>query len=217
MGALAMSLPSLGYVPLGCLCSMHRHMRASRGMGATTSQEISTGVSTAGAFSGAIAAIAGATAVIPVIGPIVAGVTLLIGALGIGNGCGQTCTEATTIANNAETAFEQNLQAAQNTVTQNGCLTAAEQAQLIANYNTIYNNMVAGCQQIGGTGGTKCVSARQPGGQYDAVPSFLTPIQNMPVCAASVVSSTSVAGISTSLLIPLALIGAALFFSSDSR
>ena len=174
-----------------------------RRLGATTSQEIATGVQGAGAATAGLAAsgllttIGLTSAAIPFIGPIVAGVTLLVAALGIGNGCGATCTEATTIANNAENAFEQNLEAGQQTVAANGCLTAAEQTQLVQNYWTIYNNMVAGCQQIGGTGGTKCVSARQPGGQYDAQPSFLEPLMNMPVCAPPVAAAASAAAAGT--------------------
>lgn len=155
------------------------------GLGAspTTSSEINTGIATAGATSGAIAAIIGASSIIPIIGPVVAGVTMLITALGVGNGCGGTCTQATQVANQVEPLMQQNLAAGQQAVQQNGCLTPQEQAQLEANFNSLWQQVVSNCGQIPAPGGTQCISDRQPGGKYDWTSYYLTPIKNMPVCS----------------------------------
>jgi hypothetical protein len=178
MGSFSTTLPSL--MGLGVV---------------TTSQEIGAGVQTAGAAAGATAAIVGATSVIPIIGPIVAGVTAIIAAFGIGNGCGGTCTEATQVVNQAEPALQQNLSAAQQAVAANGCLTSAEQAQLIQNFNTVWQQVLTQCGQIPAPGGTQCISDRQQGSTKingtNWFNMYLVPIQQMPVCAASASSAVA--------------------------
>lgn len=158
------------------------------GLGATTSSEINTGISTvgagiaAGAEAGLLTTIGLTSAIVPIIGPVVAGVTLLIGMLGVGNGCGGTCTEATQVVNQVEPLMQQNLAAAQQAVQQTGCLTQQEQTQLIANFNSLWQQVVSNCGQIPAPGGTQCISDRKPGGKYDWTSYYLTPIKNMPMC-----------------------------------
>jgi len=171
--------------------------------------------------SGEIAAIGAQTAIIPVVGPIIAGVTQILGALGVGNGCGKTCVTATQYANAAESALEANLQAAQQTVSENGCLTPDELTTLQNNYQTIWSQMVAGCNTVPGAPGQNCVSQRAPGGEYDYQAAYLTPILAMPVCAGttpttsstestpttSSTESTSTTGVSPILLLVAAALG----------
>jgi hypothetical protein len=144
--------------------------------------------------SGEIAAIGSSAAVIPVVGPIIAGVTQILGALGVGNGCGQSCITATQYANAAQSAMETNLNAAQQTVSENGCLTPDEVTTLVNNYNTIWSQMVAGCQTVPGAAGQNCVSERAPTGKYNYQGAYLAPILALPVCAPT---ASSVAGSST--------------------
>jgi hypothetical protein len=159
---------------------------------------ISTGITTTG---GLLAALIPAVAAVPLIGPIIGGVALLVSALGIGNGCGGTCTEATQVVNQAEPILKQNLEAAQQTLANNGCLTSSEQATLVANFNSVWNQVKQQCGQIPAPGGTQCISDRSPGGRYDWTSYYLTPIMNMPVCDASSV------GASLGSMNPLLLIG----------
>lgn len=169
--------------------------------------------------SGEIAAIGSQAAIIPVVGPIIAGVTQILGALGVGNGCGQTCVTATQYANAAQSAMETNLSAAQQTVAENGCLTPDELTTLVNNYNTIWGQLVSGCQQVPGAAGQNCVSERAPTGKYNYQGAYLAPIQALPVCAPSFPDLSSVAGVgpsstptstSTSDMTPLLLLAAAL-------
>jgi len=212
--------------------SFSRTLPSLMGLGVSTSQEIGSGVTTAGAAvaagasAGLLTAVGITAAAVPIIGPIVAGVALLINAFGIGNGCGGTCTEATQVVNQIEPLMQQNLTAAQQTVQQNGCLTSAELAQLESNFQSLWQQVLTGCGQIPAPGGTQCISDRQPGGKYDWTSYYLTPIQQMPVCAVPAASSstagsavtgtTTIGGmtVSTPLLMGGALILAALLFSN---
>lgn len=171
------------------------------GLGSNASL-ISTGITTTG---GILAAAIPAVAAIPFVGPIIAGVAVLINVLGIGNGCGGTCTEATQVVNQAQPILEQNLEAAQTTVQQNGCLTSAEQATCVANFNQVWSQVESQCGQIPAPGGTQCISDRKPGGQFDWTAAYLTPIMNMPVCSAS-----SVGGVDLGSVSPLVWIGGGL-------
>lgn len=147
----------------------------TRRLGATGPQ-ITQGIYT-GIESGAM--------LVPVVGPFVAAAAAVANAFGIGKGCGPTCTQSTQIANAAQPVLEQNLAAAQQQAAANGgCLTPSEQAQLVQNFQTIWQQVVTGCGQIPAPGGTQCVADRQPGGKFDWTAAYLTPIENMPVCDA---------------------------------
>src|ERR1019366_4503203 len=139
--------------------------------------------------------------------------TALIGAFGIGNGCGSTCTLSTQVVNQVEPLMKQNLVAAQQQAAANsGCLTLAEAQQLEANFNALWQQVVTGCNQVGGAGGSQCISDRQPGGKYDWTSYYLTPIQQLPICAQSVGLDGEVASAfsGSSLLVPIALVAAVL-------
>ena len=174
----------------------------SRRLGATGPQ-ITQGIYT-GIESGAM--------FVPVIGPFVAAAAAIASAFGIGKGCGATCTQSTQVANAAEPVLEQNLSAAQQQATANGgCLTSAEQAQLVQNFQSVWQQVLTGCGQIPAPGGTQCIADRQPGGKFDWTAAYLTPIMNMPVCdpagpstagssptvAAAAPATISIPGIST--------------------
>lgn len=173
----------------------------------TNSGLISSGVSVVGgsvaaaASAGLLTTIGITAAAVPIIGPIIAGVALLIGVLGIGNGCGGTCTEATQVVNQAEPALQQNLEAAKATVAANGCLTSAEQAQCVANFNTVWSQVESQCGQIPAPGGTQCIGDRKAGGKLDWTAMYLTPIMDMPICDSSNLGGSSLGSISPLLLI----------------
>lgn len=120
---------------------------------------------------------------IPVVGPFVAAAAAIANAFGLGKGCGATCTQSTQVVNSIEPVLQQNLAAAQQQATANGgCLTPAEQATLMQNFQTLWHQVLTGCGQIPAPGGTQCIADRQPGGKWDWTARYLTPIQNMPVC-----------------------------------
>lgn len=183
-------------------------LQRTAGMGGSNiTQEINAGVSTAGATAGLIATIAGASAAIPIIGPAVALVTSLISAFGVGSGCGSSCTESTQVVNQVIPLMQQNLAAAQSQLAANsGCLTIDEQAQLVANFDQLWNVIVQQCSQIGGGGGSNCITDRQRGGKYDCFVTLRDPISAMPVCAtgsSQLVSDTSSTGILSGGSLPL--------------
>jgi len=123
-------------------------------------------------------------ALIPVIGPFVSAAAKIVQAFGIGYGCGGTCTAATQVVNQIEPLMKQNLAAAQAQAQANGgCLTLSEAQALEANFNTLWANVLKGCGQVPAPGGTQCIADRQPGGKYDWTSYYLTPIQQIPVCA----------------------------------
>jgi hypothetical protein len=150
-----------------------------RHMGATIQQEI--GASASG------------LAVIPLVGPFMAAAASLISAFNIGGGCGGTCINATNVVNAIAPLMSENLQAAKQTVAAYGCLTPAEAAQGIQNFNSLWSQMTQGCEQVGGTAGENCINDRSPGGKTDWWAYYLTPIQNMPVCPPTSVTQPAAA------------------------
>ena len=193
----------------------------SKGMGdAQATRDINTGVTTAGALIGAAAqgglltTIGIAASAVPLIGAAVLGVTALVSAFHIGQGCGSTCTLSTQVVEQVIPVMQQNLAAAQAQLAQNGgCLTQQEQAQLLSNFDQLWNSIVQGCTQVGGQGGKQCIDDRKRGGKYDCFKDLRDPISAMPVCtAASVASADSVVGDLTSAsvagipLLPLAAV-----------
>lgn len=168
-----------------------------QGLGATNSQLISSGTSAAagGIIAGLFASGAITGGVGAVIGAAVAGVTALISVLGIGNGCGQSCILTSNDANQAEAAMATNAQAAQTQLVSNGgCLTQAEQTQLLANFDNLWSALVNACNQVGGTPGANCISQRQRGGEYDYFAAHRDPISAMPVCTGVTGTLNSVTG-----------------------
>ena len=195
----------------------------------TGSQIVNTGVQATGAgvaaaaSAGLLTTLGITAAAVPIIGPIVAGVTLLVSALGLGNGCGGTCTQATQVVNQIEPLMQQNVTAAQQQAQSNGgCLTQAEADQLEANFQSLWSKVLSGCGAIPAPGGTQCISDRQPGGKYDWTSYYLTPIQQIPVCAntAGLTASSTVSNAVASLpswAVPVGLGLLALFLLSDNK
>jgi hypothetical protein len=152
------------------LPGLYRH----QGMGATASQDIQLGGSVvaagATALAGSLAAsgagvlgISAATlsAAVPFIGPALMGATLLVQYLVQNSGCGPTCVETSQWANQAAAALQQVMDGyfalpSPRTVTQ--------KALAIANFQTIWKQLQAGCGQPGtGNAGVRCISDRQAG------------------------------------------------------
>lgn len=75
-------------------------------------------------------------------------------------GCGQSCIQATDAANQAEPLLQQNLT---NYVTA-PVRYASLQQNALANFNVMFQNLVAACQNVGGAGGAACIKDRQAGG-----------------------------------------------------
>ena len=136
-----------------------------RGMGtaAQTAQVVQVGgtvaASGAAAVLGSIAASGGS--VLGLTGAALAAATLLVQYLVSNSGCGQTCIETSSWANSAAQALQQNLDAY---FALPAPRTQAQQALAVANFNTIWQQLVTACGQPGtGNAGVKCVTDRQQG------------------------------------------------------
>ena len=212
-----------------------------RGMGAAAQNVQAAGsiaAGTATAVIGSIAASGGtilgvaASALVPFVGPVLAGVTLLVQQLVANSGCGQTCIETSNWANQAAAALQKNLDSY---FALPAPRTQAQQAVAVANYNTIWQQLVQMCGQPGtGNAGVRCISDRQRGactwkqiyqpaypGQpalgacFDWPSAYLDPISQDPTipdstvgtAASNLVSSLSTAGPGGSSLLPLLLLG----------
>jgi len=148
-------------------------------------------------IAGALPAILPSTLAVPIIGAALAGVTLLVTSLIKNSGCGITCVETSQWANQAENLLQQNSTAYQSEPTPR---TQSSQAQAEANFNNIWNQLVASCSQPGtGNAGVRCIKDRQRGGKFDWWAYYLDPIANDPNVApdAQAAMPTST-GISTS-------------------
>jgi hypothetical protein len=101
------------------------------------------------------------SAAVPVIGAALSGVVMLVQYLVANSGCGQTCIETSSWANQAAAALQKNLDAY---FALPAPRTQAQQAVAIANFNTIWQQLVAACGQAGtGNAGVRCISDRQQG------------------------------------------------------
>jgi hypothetical protein len=118
------------------------------------------------AAQGAGATIMGLTsatlsAAVPFIGPALMAATLLVQYLVANSGCGITCVETSEWADQAAAALQQVMDGyfalpAPRTQTQ--------KALAVANFNTIWQQLVAACGQAGtGNAGVRCISDRQSG------------------------------------------------------
>ncbi len=74
-------------------------------------------------------------------------------------GCGQTCVAASDAANQAEPLLQQNLSNYVNAPVRYASL----QQNALANFNIMFQNLQAACQQVGGPGGTNCIKDRVAG------------------------------------------------------
>ncbi len=182
-----------------------------RGAPNPTSSAIGTGIS----IAGSAAALA-----VPIVGPIAAGIGLIISALGIGGGCGQTCVQSSNAVQQWAPAVTQLGQLWQQTMQQQGgCITSAQQQQFLSGFDQLWQWLVQQCTAVGGQGGRQCIADRQRGGKADVFAQWRDPIANSPICNSPATASQSVTPVSsnaiaqgswTPLLIPAALIAAAL-------
>ena len=144
------------------------------GTAAQTSQEVQIGgtiaASGATAILGSIAASGGSvlgltgaalSAAVPIVGAALAAATILVQYLVANSGCGQTCIETSSWANQAAAALQKVLDGY---FANPAPRTQAQQALAIANFNTIWAQLVAACGQPGtGNAGVRCISDRQAG------------------------------------------------------
>jgi hypothetical protein len=120
---------------------------------------------------------AGLTTAAAVAGPaapfllIAAGIAKLLSVIGVGAGCGQPCLLTTEYANQAEALLQQNI-ATYFCPPDGDCSnfqidtprSQTAQAAAMANFNTIWNELVSECSQVSGSVGQQCVSERAAGG-----------------------------------------------------
>ena len=218
-----------------------------RGMGAVAPTQYvgaagSIAAGTATAVLGNIAANGGSvlgltgsalSSAIPIVGAALAAVTQIVQLLVANSGCGQTCIETSSWANQAAAALQKNLDSY---FALPAPRTQAQQAVAVANYNTIWQQLVQMCGQPGtGNAGVRCISDRQRGactwkqiyqpaypGQpalgacFDWPSAYLDPIQQDPVvpdvtvgtAANTLVASLNLTGgAGGSSLLPLLLLG----------
>ena len=127
-------------------------------------------------------------------------------------GCGATCKEATTIANNAETAAQSLLDRWNSTPVKY----ASIQKAYLAAQADVWNYISGSCQKIGGQGGSQCIADRQRGGKFDFFIHYVDPVANEPDIVPDPVAASSSTGTTASLFsggalpMPLILGGAGL-------
>lgn len=129
----------------------------NKGLGVTGSQIVGAAGSAVMSAGAAVAMLAPASGPLAPIIAAVGGLIALAGVLGVGNGCGQTCIQATSIVNQAEPAFKENLDEYESG--------QISQSQGISNYNAGQTAIEQACGAIPGSAGQNCVSDRfTPGG-----------------------------------------------------
>lgn len=152
------------------------YVSTGRGLGdvATVGRNVQIGgsLATAGASAvlGSIAASGGTvlgltgaalSAAVPIVGAALAAATMLVQYLVANSGCGQTCIITSEWANKAADALQQVMDGY---FALPAPRTQAQQALAIANFQTIWNQLVAACGQSGtGDAGKRCISDRQAG------------------------------------------------------
>lgn len=170
------------------------YTRGMRGLSAGTALQIEqiSGQIAAGVVPGVLASSAAASAAaggagtilglapaiaVPVVGAAIAGVTALVGIFMSRNAQYHAQETATTqIVDQAEKLMQQNLAAWQASDKY-----ASEQAQAIKNFNDIWSQVVAACnQQQYGDPGQRCIHDRERGGRWPWPEYYLDPIANDP-------------------------------------
>lgn len=123
-----------------------------RGMGSTGSSVV---VGVGGAIASASALAGPAAPLVAAIGGVVALAGIVAGALHVGEGCGPTCIQATSIVNQAEPLFRQNVE-----LYQSG---QEDQGLALLNFNQLWTAVQQSCGAIPGAAGANCVSDRAAG------------------------------------------------------
>lgn len=122
---------------------------------------VSAEAASAAAATGTAATILGMAPAlaIPIIGAAIAGVTIAIVAI-LRSGCGKACVITSTWADQAEGLLKQNIQAY---FSNPAPRTNAQKAVALANFDSIWNYLVAQCRSVPGAPGQNCISDRQAG------------------------------------------------------
>jgi hypothetical protein len=89
-----------------------------------------------------------------------AGIAKALAALGVGAGCGQSCVITSDAANEYGNIMQQNILAY---FAQTPPRTTTSQTAALQVFDTAWADMVAACNQVGGSAGQNCVSERQEG------------------------------------------------------
>lgn len=199
------------------------YRRCRRGMGATGSQIVGTvggaasGVVTAAAAPATAAALGiGASLAVPIVGAAFAGILLGVEAL-MNSGCGEACVVTSQWANQAEPLLKQNLQKYLSLSPR----TKSDQQSALNLFDAIWAGLVQRCSQAGlSTAGRNCIADRQAGACkwrdssgacWNWHSGYRDPISNdtdVVDDSATAALSSAVAGVSSSSLVPLALIAA---------
>jgi hypothetical protein len=154
----------------------YRPVRSLSGLGAapSASQIVAAGApilpAASSAILGGIAASGGSvlgltgaalTAAIPIVGAALAAATVVVQMLIANSGCGQTCIETSEWANKAAAALQQVLDGY---FANPAPRTQTQQALAVANFNSIWQQLVAACSDPStGDAGKRCISDRQAG------------------------------------------------------
>jgi hypothetical protein len=92
-----------------------------------------------------------------------------------------------------------------------GSATPSERAQALQTFDAVWSQVVRECSAIGGGGGERCISDRQPGGQWDWFAMYRTPVERAELSSSSQVAPWGEAWIGGSAVSPvLAVLGAGL-------
>jgi hypothetical protein len=196
------------------------------------------------ASGGTVLGLTGAvlSAAVPIVGAALSAATMLVQYLVANSGCGITCVETSEWANKAAAALQQVMDGY---FANPAPRTESQKALAVANFQTIWQQLVAACGQPGtGNAGVRCISDRQAGAcvwrqkyapVYPGQPNigecwnwfngYLGPIEADPVVPDPVIPS-SVSGtldsvfsgglISASSLLPIAAIALLIFVGVKS-
>ena len=134
---------------------------ATPAVSTTVENSVASGLATAAAFAGPAA---------PFL-LIAASIAKMLSAFGVGAGCGQPCLLTTEYANQANALLQQNI-ATYFCPPDGDCSdfvldtprSQTAQAAAMANFNTIWNELVSECSQVSGSVGQQCISERAAGG-----------------------------------------------------
>lgn len=145
-----------------------------------------TGAATGLMYGGPIGAAVGAA---------VGAVTALVGGwLGANKQTAMQKVNTTHIVDSAEPLLKQNLAA-----WQSSDKTVSEQAQLLANFNDIWNRVVQACNDpANGDPGSWCIHDRQRGGKWDWFSYYYDPIANDPSVKPDATSAVTDVGVQVS-------------------
>jgi hypothetical protein len=203
------------------------YRRCRRGMGQSASQIVGTvggaasGIVTAAAAPATAAALGiGASLAVPIVGAVFAGILFGVEEL-MNTGCGQACVVTSQWANQAEALLKQNLEKYLSLSPR----TTSDKQSALNMFDAIWAGLVQRCSQSGlSTAGRNCIADRQAGackwrdstgacfnwfsGYRDPIANDTDVVDDSAVAQLSSAVSSVLPGVSSSFLLPLALIAA---------